>query len=133
MKRHPALQDLSREHYNALKLARDGKVAAQGSDGAARAALAARVVREFADEIDAHFRFEEEHLLPFLQRSGETALVEKTLAEHAELRDLVDALHVGGAGASALQRFSELLATHVRFEERTLFETAQRCGFPEAG
>lgn len=127
MKRHPALQDLSREHYGALKLARDGKAAALSGDAAAVAALAARIGGEFESELEPHFREEETELLPFLEAAGETSLVARTLAEHAELRALSAALWQ--PDAATLQRFSELLAAHVRFEERTLFEAAQAKGF----
>lgn len=130
MKRHPALQDLSREHYEALKLARDGKSAALAGDAATVAAFAAHVVRRFAQELEPHFREEETDLLPFLADAGESELVRRTLAEHAELRALAAALRQ--PDAATLQRFSELLAAHVRFEERTLFETAQAHGFGAA-
>ncbi len=126
MKRHPALQDLSREHYDALKLARDGKLAANAGEPAVTA-FAAYVARKFEQELEAHFREEEGELLPFLNAVGENELVWRTLAEHAELRALAAKLQ--HPDAATLLRFSELLAAHVRFEERTLFETAQAHGF----
>ncbi len=127
MKRHPALQDLSREHYDALKLARDGKAAALSGDAAAAAACGAHVARVFENEMEPHFREEESELLPFLAAAGENELVWRTLAEHAELRTLAAALRQ--PDAATLLRFSELLTAHVRFEERTLFEAAQTHGF----
>ena len=127
MKRDPALQELSREHYEALKLARDGRNAALAGDDSAVAALAVRIGSEFERELEPHFIEEEATLLPFLVAAGEGALVERTLAEHTELRSLSAALR--RPDAATLQRFSELLAAHVRFEERTLFEAAQAHGF----
>lgn len=126
MKRHPALQDLSREHYDALKLARDASSAAKSGEIAA-AAFAAHVVRKFEQELEAHFREEESELLPFLSTAGDSELVWRTLAEHAELRALAAGLRQ--PDAATLLRFSERLAAHVRFEERTLFEQAQMRGF----
>ncbi|MDX9707194.1 MAG: hemerythrin domain-containing protein [Azospira sp.] len=127
MKRHTALLKLSREHYGALKLARDGKIAALSGDLTAVAALAARVGEEFAGELEPHFREEETGLLPFLAAVGEASLVTRTLAEHGELRALGAALQQ--PDAATLHRFSALLAAHIRFEERTLFEAAQTHGF----
>ena len=43
--------------------------------------------------------------------------------EHEELRTLASALSCADAGT--LLRFADLLALHVRFEERELFEAAQ--------
>lgn len=131
MKRHPALQDLSREHYDALKLARDGKAAALSGDAAGAAACGAHAARLFENEMEPHFREEESELLPFLAAAGEDELVRRTLAEHAELRALAAALRQ--PDAATLLRFAELLTAHVRFEERTLFEAAQAHGFGDTG
>lgn len=131
MKRHPALQDLSREHHDALKLARHGKLAALSGDAATAAAFGAHAARRFDNEMEAHFREEEVGLLPFLGAAGEHELVGRTLAEHGELRALAAALR--RPEAATLLRFSELLAAHVRFEERTLFEAAQAQGFAPTG
>jgi len=56
-------------------------------------------------------------LLPALDAAGETAVTAQTRAEHAELRRLV---------AADVRAFAMLLERHIRFEERTLFESAQR-------
>lgn len=130
MKRTPALQDLSREHHDALKLARHGKLAALSGDAATVAAYGAHVARSFANEMEPHFREEESELLPFLAAAGDGELVWRTLAEHAELRALAIALRQ--PDAAALLRFSELLTAHVRFEERELFAAAQAAGFGAA-
>ena len=102
MKRHPQLQDLSREHHGALKLARAARQAAESGN-------AGNVVA--------------------LERAGETTLVQRTLKEHAELRALASAFSTAEAAesteAAMLSRFGDLLASHVRFEERELFEAAQ--------
>lgn len=129
MKRHPQLQDLSREHHGALKLARAARHAAESGNAEDVAALARRVVQRFAAELDPHFRVEESGILVALARAGETALVQRTLKEHAELRALASAFSTAEAAESTeavmLSRFGDLLASHVRFEERELFEAAQ--------
>lgn len=123
MKRHAELLSLSRQHYAALKLARDAKKAAESGDNDQIAHLAQRIAAAYDDELEAHFRIEEAELLPFLARSGRADLARRTLAEHAELRTLVAALQ--HPQTPAMLRFAELMNAHVRFEERELFEAAQ--------
>lgn len=123
MKRHHDLLQLSREHHDALKLARDARRAAESGAASEVAALAQRVATLFATELDPHFRVEEQGMLVLLARVGRRELAERTLADHAELRRLVERLAT--PDAETLLRFADLLATHVRFEERELFEAAQ--------
>ncbi len=123
MKRHSRLQELSREHHGALKLARDAQRAADSGEPGRVATLARRVVDLFGAELDLHFRVEEQGILVLLAQAGEPALVRRTLQDHAELRRLAAVL--AQPAADTLLRFAELLAAHVRFEERELFEAAQ--------
>ena len=123
MKRHPDLLQLSREHYGALKLARDARRAAESGEPGTVAALAQRVVKVFAAELDPHFCVEEQGILVLLAQAGQHELVERTRADHTELRRLATLLTDPDAGT--LSRFADLLATHVRFEEREVFEAAQ--------
>lgn len=123
MKRHYDLLELSREHHGALKLARDARLAVVSGDAERIAVMARRVNGIFPAELEPHFLAEEIGLLRALADSGERVLVEQTLAEHAELRDLAQRLRE--PEAAALLRFADLLTAHVRFEERTLFEAAQ--------
>ncbi|MBK7956092.1 MAG: hemerythrin domain-containing protein [Candidatus Accumulibacter sp.] len=123
MKRHSELLTLSREHHAALKLARDARRAAESGDASELGNLAQRVVSFFAAELDPHFRIEEQHLLVFLAHAGERELVQRTLTEHAELRRIASTMCC--PDRAMLLRFADLLAEHVRFEERELFEVAQ--------
>lgn len=123
MKRHLDLLQLSREHYGALKLARDARRAAESGKPGDVAALAQRVVQTFAGELDPHFHVEEQGILVLLAQAGEHGLVARTLADHAELRRLAGAL--SQPAADTLMRFAELLGAHVRFEEREVFDAAQ--------
>ncbi len=130
MKRHAALLQLSREHHTALKLARQARIAcdAGDDDGIAKAA---RLIRaSFPIELEAHFQTEEQDLLPAMAAHGEIELVRRTLAEHAELRELN--CRLAEPDHASLSRFATLLSEHVRFEERELFETAQALLYPEA-
>jgi len=123
MKRHPDLLQLSREHYGALKLARDARHAAESGEPGAVAALAQRVVQTFAAELDPHFCVEEQGILVLLAQADRHELVARTLADHAELRRLAKRLTT--PDAETLLSFAELLGAHVRFEEREVFEAAQ--------
>lgn len=124
MRRHQQLQDLSREHHSALQLALRARRAVQSGDAAQIAASASACIEAFSVELDPHFVIEEGELLPALAQQGEHDLVQRTLAEHEQLRSLV--VQLAQPDATTLQRFAELLNAHVRFEERELFEVAQR-------
>lgn len=128
MKRHPALTQLSREHHPALVLAKRAQQMAAGK-GEEVERLMAEIGAIFDRELEPHFRLEEDRLLPQLRQAGQLALVERTLAEHAELRTLVGRLGLGDI--ASLPRFGEKLAAHVRFEERELFAVAESLLTPE--
>ncbi|WP_313953772.1 hemerythrin domain-containing protein [Accumulibacter sp.] len=123
MKRHQTLQDLSREHHTALKLALAARRAATSGSPREILASATACAEVFASHLEPHFVVEETMLLPAMAQAGEGALVERTLNEHLALRQLVSQLAVGDA--ATLLNFADLLSAHVRFEERELFEVAQ--------
>jgi len=119
MKRSSGLRSLSSEHHTALALARRAALAID-TDNVANAW--SDVVSYFETELETHFRQEETLLLPALAQAGETDLVQRTLAEHAQLRALVNGQT---RDAETLRLFTGLLQAHVRFEERELFAIAQ--------
>lgn len=114
MRRDDRLIELSREHYTALKLARQLQRGAVSSEGSKHAVESLHTLRA---ELEHHFLDEETRLLPILREAGETQLADRLHAEHAELRALMDAPDA----ADALKRLGKLLETHVRFEEREVF------------
>ncbi|NTV68856.1 MAG: hemerythrin domain-containing protein [Azonexaceae bacterium] len=130
MKRHAALLQLSREHHQALKLSRLARFASDAGHALAIAEAAEKIIESFPDALEPHFLSEEKDLLPALAAAGAGALVERTLAEHAELRDLNRRLVE--PDSELLARFATLLHDHVRFEEREVFETAQQLLYPES-
>ena len=98
MKRHQALQDLSREHHTALQLALKAKRAAVSGDRTLIETTAAACLSAYSAELDPHFVVEETVLLPLLLGAGEGALVEQgAVAEvmqnpqHAYTRQLLKA------------------------------------------
>ncbi len=119
MRRRPALRELSREHHGALVLAlRISKADDRGTQS-----LLTSVPELFARELEPHFQAEEKGLLPRLAEAGGQALVERTLEEHREMRELVSRI-AAGDGAS-LKTFGLALRAHARFEERELFPAAE--------
>jgi hemerythrin-like domain-containing protein len=119
MKRHERLQDLSREHHAALRLALQARRAATSGDHALIETAAAAVTAAFPAELDPHFVIEEQTLLPLLTQPGEDEVVTRIEREHAELRRL--AARLREPDAATLAAFGELLNAHVRFEEREMF------------
>ncbi len=78
-----------------------------------------RALREFENKLQSHFQLEEKSLLPLLTGVEHRPLVERTLAEHQNLRGLLNGLQQNDG--VALATFGRDLAGHVRFEERELF------------
>lgn len=119
MKRHPALQTLSRDHHQALVIARRLRRAKQPDAADAQAAFL-----EFWDsEGEAHFRVEEQVMLPRFAAAGgaDTGAVARVLLDHAEIRLRALRLQGGPVSPAALGELGALLAEHVRLEERDLF------------
>ena len=123
MKRHTQLQDLSREHHQALQLALHAKRAANSADGDLIDAAAAHCREAFANELDPHFVVEEDTLLPLLRAAGEDRMVGRVVSDHAQLRQFEFRLRK--PDATTLLVFANLLTEHVRFEERELFVTLE--------
>lgn len=118
MKRHPALQQLSRDHHQALVVAQRLKRAAPADADQARA--------QFQDYWQAdgrtHFREEEEILLPTLARFADPdqPIVARVLIDHIRIRRLqADARD--RADLDVLHALGGELEQHIRREERELF------------
>ncbi len=130
MKRHPALQNLSRAHHLLLLQARQIRWYATGDH---RAPSFHVILTDFLhtwDETGApHLRQEEAVLLPFYSRfpSAEQRQHEhRALQEHQWLRDKVAALQQPEANQQALMaEIGAALHDHIRFEERVLFQHIQ--------
>ena len=120
MNRHPALQQLSRDHQHALAVALELTRATEATVGAARA----RFLDFWHGEGREHLREEEEVLLPALARAGDPddPIIARVLIDHRELRR--GAATVAGRGPvspATLRAVGERLRDHVRREERQLF------------
>jgi hemerythrin-like domain-containing protein len=121
MKRADPLKPLSREHHEALVLARRVCSVEPHSDAAQR--QCEEVLVRWREQFEPHFEAEERALLPALCAAGETAAAARALAEHDALRRLAARLRAGDA--HALAPWGEAMQAHVRFEERELFPLAE--------
>ena len=116
MKRDARLQPLSRDHHEALVLARALRWAAEDDPRAPRDPLA--LLRgAWGETIESHFD-EEEQLLPPLMRADDAVRFRR---EHAALRALSAELLGGAAGAARLTAFASQLHDHIKWEEAELF------------
>ena len=117
MKRTPALTPLSHDHHQALVVAQRLR-RAQEFDGPAR-----EFHHFWASQGRAHFAIEEEVLLPLWAALGNAELehVERVAREHLAIRAAALDLEWAAADIDRLHRLGELLAAHVRYEERVLF------------
>ena len=120
MKRDPALISLSRDHHQALSVAlRLRRATAETAAG-----VRADALRFWMTAGRAHFRLEEEVLLPAYARHGDAhhPLVARALCDHVAIRQRMDALARDAAPqVVGLRELGAMLSDHVRLEERELF------------
>jgi len=122
MLRDPALIPLSHQHHNGLAL---GVLILRSltadSSPANIAILAQKIIDRYELELMNHFEIEEQVLFP---ACGPSALVDELIADHRALEALVARIRTEPS-APLLRQFCELLAAHIRREERELFEQIQ--------
>lgn len=117
IKRHPALQALSRDHHHTLLLVwkiRNGL----------KKGVAAERMMKYADwfrqnHLVAHFDTEEKLLTGIMPPENE--LLQQMFAEHK----VILALFKEPASNTLLEELALALEQHVRFEERSLFNALQ--------
>jgi len=118
MKRHASLIPLSHDHQHGLALAVmiDRRLRPDEE-------LARKVAAMWEGELRDHFAIEERDVFPLA--SGERELVERLVGEHRELERLVGEIAAAEDPRAKLEEFGKLLSTHIRSEERRLFEAMQ--------
>jgi hemerythrin-like domain-containing protein len=137
LKRHPSLHPLSQHHHfaliQALEMRRATEVPAE-KRAAAVERQAEKFVRFWHKTGHAHFREEEEVLLPAYARHmrlDRDAEVMRVLADHAEIRAAVQDFEKRIAAkipveAEKMARVAKLLHDHVRLEENELFPRIEK-------
>lgn len=125
MLRDKNLVPLSRQHQHALALCvRINR--AHLSTPAELKAWQSEIRQHFEQEIRYHFDAEEKHLFPAARQFPElNSLVDELVSEHAQLRDYFGSATAGTLDAPGLRSFGETLSSHIRKEERQLFEGMQ--------
>lgn len=124
LKRHKALQPLSRQHHFGLLFS--WKLRKGFSKNIETERLSEYAKWFYEHEIKPHFRDEEKFLFPILEKDNE--LVERALKDHRRIKRLFnDTKHP----AKSLNHLEEELEAHIRFEERILFNEIQKVATEE--
>lgn len=126
MKRHPAFQDLSRDHLVANTRALHLIRAVQGHP---RAPPFEQAIYNFEglwthEGLSIHFSEEETDLLPIL-KARHADLAERLLREHGVLRAGFEAVVRKAADREAAKQTAQTLMAHARWEEEVVFEWLQ--------
>jgi tellurite resistance-related uncharacterized protein len=124
VQRHAALQQLSREHHQALVLARWLSAAsgpAEGAEDNVHVSIS-RLRASFRAHVAPHFAIEERELIPLCHgRSEELAAQAETIRQdHAAIREMVAAI-TDRSWVRDAPALGDRLQSHVRFEERVWF------------
>ncbi|GIX07668.1 MAG: hypothetical protein KatS3mg115_2071 [Candidatus Poribacteria bacterium] len=136
MKRHASLVPLSHNHHHGLVFARRLRLAIENG-WEPLPSLRDKFRRVWEAELEPHFQAEETVLAPAMEAADpETAgpLLKRLAEEHATLREQRDRVLREPSPdqlRAELLDFSRRLTAHIRFEERELFEAAQRIVPPE--
>lgn len=119
LKRHEAIQPLSRDHHHSLLLC--WKIRTGFSKGVAPSRIKHYADWFFQKHIAPHFAIEEKYVFPILGEQNE--LLKRALSEHRRLAYLFDAQEDVSKSLSLIE---EELEQHIRFEERVLFQEIQK-------
>jgi len=123
MLRDPSLIPLSHQHHNGLVLClMTRRSLAQDPSAENVTKQARRIVDRYELELINHFEIEEQVLFP---ACGPMPLVDTLVAEHRAMEALIPAIRTAPTG-DLLEQFCELLSTHIRREEKELFEVVQQ-------
>jgi hypothetical protein len=124
VKRHRALEQLSRDHHVALVVARRLKRAGEADAEEARNAF----LGYWRGDGREHFREEEEILLPTFAgfSDPDVPAVAGALIDHVRIRRLAQQVAVESPSLALLHALGTRLEQHVRREERELFPLIER-------
>ncbi|TAH41792.1 MAG: hemerythrin domain-containing protein [Bacteroidetes bacterium] len=129
IKRHPSLVNLSRDHYSGLLLSSVLKKDTPDFKNmpVSPGDKVVFVKDKYVTELRGHFLTEEEILFPFV--SGRKAeidqLIKELILEHRELELRINSLEGVADLVNALNETGYLLESHIRKEERQLFQMIQ--------
>lgn len=124
LKRHLALQPISRDHHQSLLLC--WKIRKGLEKGIANERIELYVKCVWEEQIKPHFEIEEAYVFPILGK--EHKFVCRAVDEHTRLETL---FNTEKYSTDSLLTIKDLLEAHIRFEERVLFETVQQVASKE--
>ncbi len=124
LKRHKALQPLSREHHHGLLLS--WKIRSGFSKNVSVERMKTYADWFFENHLIPHFELEEAEIFSILDSQNE--LVKKALADHRRLKRLFSE---DSSLDKSLSKIEEELEQHIRFEERILFPEIQKVATEE--
>jgi hemerythrin-like domain-containing protein len=119
LKRHKALQPLSREHHHGLLLS--WKIRTGFSKNIEPERIRVYADWFFENHLIPHFEVEETHIFTILETNDK--LIKKALADHRRIKRLFAETE---DDAKTLSKIEETLEQHIRFEERVLFPEIQQ-------
>lgn len=125
MLRNRNLIPLSHQHQRVLALCvRIDRAASAESE---IAAWQAEMAQLFRNEVEVHFAAEEQIVFPAALQFEELApLVGELTTEHGVLRSAFEKAEAGQMRGADLAEFTQRMSSHVRKEERQLFEGMQQ-------
>jgi iron-sulfur cluster repair protein YtfE (RIC family) len=119
IKRHIALQPLSRQHHFGLLFSWKLRKGFHKNIETERLQEYAKWF--FKHEIEPHFKDEEKYLFPIMEANND--LIERALKEHRRIKRLFNNTK---DPERSLHQLEEELDAHIRFEERVLFNEIQK-------
>lgn len=124
IKRHQAMQPLSREHHQGLLLS--WKIRTGISKGISADRMKNYLDWYYTAHLLPHFHAEENYIFPILGNGHE--LVKKAISQHRRLERLFNSTEDLKNSISLIE---EELEGHIRFEERILFNEIQKVATEE--
>ncbi|SFW67871.1 hemerythrin domain-containing protein [Chitinophaga sancti] len=121
IKRSKAFIQLSKDHHFGLLLV--WKIRQDLAKVSPADKISKYVIEFFDDELEAHFKEEEDYL--FSKLDAADPLREQAEGEHRAICNLIASIKRTTTDKALLQQFGDLLEAHIRFEERTLFNYMQ--------
>jgi iron-sulfur cluster repair protein YtfE (RIC family) len=129
MKRHKSIIALSHDHHHGLMLAQLIKKDAPEYKGLPTDLIGkvSHVKESWEKELKLHFDNEENILFPFVKGKNEEidVLIDEILEEHNLIESLIKKLDSHSDVESTLDQLGKTLESHIRKEERELFQKIQ--------
>lgn len=129
MQRHEGLIALSKQHHDALILAQLIKKNAPPYKGLPTDTKGKRkyTLEKFKEHLVPHFEAEELILIPFILGKDKKIdkLCSEILSEHQKIADIVEEIRIEKDVEDKLNELGKLLFSHIRKEERKLFQRVQ--------